>query len=121
MDKSRKVLIVEDETLTALALSSYLRDLGCQVLDLSATGEEAIQTARAQKPDIVFMDVNLQGKMDGIEAAGIIAQGGPISIVFITGYSNKSIFDRAAAHAPAAYLVKPFDFSAIDEILASIL
>ena len=121
MDRSRKVLIVEDETLTALALSAYLSDLGCEVLDLSATGEEAVQTARANKPDIVFMDVNLQGKMDGIEAAGIIAQGGPISIIFITGYSNKSVHDRAAAQSPTAYLIKPFDFSVIDKILEAIV
>ena len=90
------------------------------MLEPSATGEDAIRTARAEEPDIVFMDVSLQGGMDGIEAATIIAQGGPTSIVFITGYSNKSVYERAAVCAPAAYLVKPFDFSAIDEILTSL-
>jgi DNA-binding NarL/FixJ family response regulator len=76
--------------------------------------------AKSEKPDILFMDISLSGKMDGIEAAETIARNAPIAIVFMTGYSNQSIIDRASALAPAAYLVKPFDFSAIDGILASI-
>ena len=116
----RKILIVEDETMTAMALASYLEDLGQEVLELPATGEEAVKMARAQGPDLVFMDVNLPGGMDGLEAAKAISGMGKAAIVFITGYSNKSVVDRAAALSPAAYLVKPFDFSVIDGILDSL-
>ena len=120
MDRPKKVLIVEDETMTAMALASRLRDLGCAVIDLTATGEEAVRKAKAERPDIVFMDVNLPGDMDGIETAEIIAKSVPASIVFISGYSSKAAHDRAVACSPAAFLVKPFDFSAIGGILASI-
>jgi CheY-like chemotaxis protein len=116
----RRILIVEDESLSAIALADYLEGLGHEVLDLPSTGEEAIAIAEADKPDLVFMDVSLPGGMDGIEAARAIAQARPVALVFMTGYANESVTERAAALNPVAYLVKPFDFSLVDGILASL-
>ncbi len=118
--EGRKVLVVDDEAMAAMALGAYLEDLGYEVLDFPATGEEAIRIADAEDPAIVFMDVNLPGGMDGIEAAERIKSRGPVSIVFMTGYSSQSVGQRASALSPLAFLVKPFDFSAIDGILASL-
>ena len=120
MDSRKRVLIVEDESLTAMALASYLQGIGYKVLGLSATGEDAVLKAKTVRPDIIFMDVRLAGKMDGIEAAEIIARAEPVSIVFMTGYSTQAVIERAAAHAPAGYLVKPIDFSDINGILSRI-
>jgi CheY-like chemotaxis protein len=119
MDKKR-ILIVEDETMTAMALADYLEGLGHEILELPSTGEEAVSLALAMRPDLVFMDVNLPGSMDGLEAASLIAGEIPVAIVFITGYSNEAVVARAKALSPAAYLVKPFDFPVLDGILAAI-
>jgi two-component system, response regulator PdtaR len=115
----RKILIVEDETIAAMALGFYLEDKGCEVLDFSVSGEDAVKVAKAERPDIIFMDVNLSGAMDGIEAAEIIAREGPVAIIFMTGFSNKSVIERITERNPSVYLEKPFDFTAIDGILSS--
>jgi two-component system, response regulator PdtaR len=113
----RKILIVEDETMSAIALAEYLEGLGCEAMDLLSSGEEAVILAKAKKPDLVFMDVNLPGRLDGIAAAEQIARDGSVPIVFMSGYSSAQIASRAAAVEPLAFLVKPFDFSLIDGIL----
>ncbi len=121
MGKGKRVLIVEDESLTAMALSLYLRGMGYEVLGFSATGEEAVQRASVEHPDIVFMDVSLAGKMDGIEAAGLIAGGKRVSIIFMTGLSTQAITERVSVQSRAGYLVKPIDFSEINGILSGIV
>src|SRR5208283_4464304 len=117
MGKGKRVLIVEDESLTAMALRLHLQGMGYEVLDFSATGEEAVQRARMERPDIVFMDVSLAGKMDGIEAAELIAGEERVSIVFMTGLTTQAMTQRVAVHGLAGYLVKPIDFAEINGIL----
>ena len=113
----KRVLIVEDETMTAMAMADYLEGLGHEVLELPATGEEAVGLAREKRPDLVLMDVNLPGPIDGLEAARMIAAEAGPAIVFITGYSNEAMVKKAEALGPAAFIVKPFDFSVLDGIL----
>jgi CheY-like chemotaxis protein len=118
MAERKRVLIVEDETLTAMSLGSYIEEMGFPVVGIVATGEDAIQAARAESPDIVFMDIRLAGKMDGMEAARLINLDRPTPIVFISGYTNPDV--RSCDCTPIAYLSKPFDFHDIDLLLQSI-
>lgn len=120
MSSAKKVLIVEDESLTAMALGAYLRRGGYEVVGFSATGEEALQRARSDHPDIIFMDIRLAGKMDGIEAAEAISREGRVSIVFMTGHTAEESTQRLGAGVSAGHLTKPIDFSDIDGILARI-
>jgi two-component system, response regulator PdtaR len=120
MGRGKKVLIVEDESLTAMALSLHLQGMGYEVLGFSATGEEAVQRAQLEHPDIVFMDVSLAGKMDGIEAARLIARAEQVSIVLMTGFSTQEMTERVAVNSLAGYLVKPIDFAEISGILSRI-
>ncbi len=120
MPRSKRILIVEDESMTAMAMAEYLETLGHEVLVLPPTAEQAVLIAERERPDVVFMDINLPGKMDGIEAAERISRLGPVAIIFMTGYSNKSILDRAKARFPAACIEKPFDFALLDGILSSL-
>jgi len=120
MDSAKRVLIVEDESLTAMALGAYLEDLGYELVGFSATGEDAVQKANENTPDIIFMDLRLAGKMDGLEAAEIISRETRASIVFMTGHSTQAVIERVAALALAGYLIKPIDFSDINRILARI-
>ena len=84
----RRALIVEDETLVAWHLEAILQELGFQVCEIVSTGKEAVLEASTATPDIIFMDVNLAGDVDGIEAAKQILEKNDVTIVFVTAYSD---------------------------------
>ena len=87
--RSRRALIVEDETLVAWHLESVLQELGFEVIEIVSTGLEAVAEALATELGIVFMDINLGGEMDGVEAARqILLEKSAIPIVFVTAYSD---------------------------------
>lgn len=114
-----RVLIVEDEALSAMMLESKIRSAGFEPLKPAATGEAAIEAARASRPEAILMDIRLAGPMDGIEAAGRIlaeaeAAGLPRPrLVFMSGYQDEEYLSRAAALRPEAFLPKPLDLSAL--------
>ena len=83
-----KALIVEDETLVAWHLESVLQELGFDVCDIVSTGKEAISQAVAADPDVIFMDVNLAGGIDGVEAAKRILEKMDVTIIFVTAYAE---------------------------------
>ncbi len=116
----KRILIVEDETLTAMAMGSYLEETGYVVLDYAATGEEAVSKARTLGPDIILMDVRLAGDMDGIEAAKLINKEKSIPVIFMTGYTSRAFVERSSELHPIGYLVKPVDFDDIKSILQAI-
>ena len=120
MDNRKKVLIVEDESLTAMMLEEYVENKGFRSLGLSATGEEAIRKAQEENPDLVFMDFRLSGEMNGIEAAKLIDAEGRIPIVIMTGYDKQIVLERASEYQPRAILRKPLDDAEIDAVLKSI-
>ncbi len=117
MPERGSVLIVEDETLTAMALASYVQEKGFTVAGLSATGEDAVRMASSERPDLIFMDVRLAGPMDGVEAANLIQTVRPTEIVIISGYTDAIVELRPWARKPLAFLSKPIDYADIDEIL----
>jgi CheY-like chemotaxis protein len=103
------VLIVEDEAVMAMYLEMILKRSGFVVSDAVATGEDAVISYEKNKPDIILMDIRLSGQMDGIEAAKKINSENHCKIIFMTGYSNENIKERANELNPIAYLVKPFE------------
>lgn len=83
-----RILLVEDEPVSAQTIDFLLRKLGHELVERVATGEEAVVRAQALQPDVILMDIQLEGEMDGLEAARQIRQvmaGTPISIIFLTG------------------------------------
>jgi CheY-like chemotaxis protein len=108
MDKKKtRILLAEDEALTALSIKDFLERQGYEVLEPVSTGLKAVQAAESQVPDIIFMDIRLAGKMDGIEAAELIHAKSPVPIAFMSGYSNKETIERAYKTFPVAFLIKP--------------
>jgi signal transduction histidine kinase/CheY-like chemotaxis protein len=101
------VLIVEDDAILALHLRNMLVGLGYRVPQPVASGEDAIAAVAAEPPDLVLLDVQLAGIMDGITAAGHIRSTADIPIIFLTGYSQDPLFKRAKLTAPYGYLIKP--------------
>ena len=103
-----RVLIVEDEQIVAVDLEGHLERLGYQVVDTAASGEEACEKVGRAQPDLILMDVRLDGPMDGIEAAQRIRQICEVPIVFLTAYCDAATLERAKLAEPYGYLVKPF-------------
>ncbi|MBF0529927.1 MAG: PAS domain S-box protein, partial [Deltaproteobacteria bacterium] len=103
-----RILIVEDEALIRAELASCLEKLGYTVCGAASTGERAVQLAETERPDLVMMDIVLQDKMDGIEAAQIIRNKWDIPVVFLTSYVDTDRLERAKLTYPFGYLLKPF-------------
>ena len=103
-----KILIVEDEMIIAEDMADALSNLGYEVTGIVASGDEAIEKAATNYPDIVIMDINLQGDIDGVEAAQKIRNSQNIPVVFLTAYADQTTLERAKATEPFAYLLKPF-------------
>ena len=119
MREKKKILIVEDEYLLAELLQRYLEPLGHAVCKAVATGKQAIASAAREQPDIIFMDIRLAGGMDGIEAAQEIGVRYAIPIIFMTGYADPKVEQRARELNPVAYLLKPIGPPEIKSAIAS--
>ncbi len=102
-----RILIVEDEGILALALESMLKKSGYVPLEPVSTGEAAIVAVDEKQPDLVLMDIQLAGEMDGITTAGHIHTFSDIPIVYLTGHSDEVLLQRAKLTRPYGYLIKP--------------
>jgi len=105
----QRILVVEDERIVGLDLQEALEELGYEVCAVVPSGEEAIERATRDQPDLVLMDIVLAGELDGIDAAGRIWQDLGLPVVFLTAYADDATLDRAKRTGPFGYLVKPFD------------
>jgi PAS domain S-box-containing protein len=107
MDKGT-ILIVEDEPIVAQDIQNNLVALGFAVCGQARTGEEALNLARENQPDLVLMDIKLEGEMDGSQAAVRIKEELGLPIVFLTAYLDESTIRQAKFSEPFGYLIKPF-------------
>lgn len=107
MNTTIRILLVEDEVFIAMALQMELKKAGYHICKSVATGEEAIVIAAQENPDVVLMDIRLAGELDGIEAAAQIRAARDIPIIFMTGYQDKKLMDRALTISPLGYFIKP--------------
>ncbi len=119
--KKTKILVVEDEAVICMHIRNSLERLGYEVCGCVASGSEAMQAAAETHPDLILMDIVLQGDMDGIEAAQIIRERFGIPIVYMTGNADIPTITRARGTDPYGYILKPIDvlhmFSTIDTIM----
>jgi len=120
MNRKIKILIAEDEVLIAQCLQMELEMSGYEVCGFVATGEEAILKTRDTKPDIVLMDINLSGEMDGIEAAQKIIAENKIPLIFMTGYNEPNFLKRAEKVNPVGYLEKPVEIYNLQPLIDSV-
>ncbi len=103
------MLVVDDERIVAEDLSELLIELGYDVVGIAADAERAVELARAESPDLVFMDIVLRGERDGISAAAQLREELGVPCVFASAYSDADVVERATEANPAGYLIKPFD------------
>jgi len=103
-----RILIVEDDPIIARDLRQRLKTLGYDAIAIAPTGEEAIERAQVNSPDLVLMDIALEGAMDGTQAAEIIHSSSKIPIVFVTAYTDDKLLEHAKKAEPFGYIVKPY-------------
>jgi diguanylate cyclase (GGDEF)-like protein len=104
-----KILIVEDESIIAEDIADSLESIGYTVVGIVASGEEAILLAGKLQPDLVLMDIMLQGEMDGITAAEQIQSRYQIPAIYLTAYADDKTLERVKDTNPFGYIVKPYE------------
>lgn len=116
----RRVLIVEDEVIIADELEWRLSQQGYSVIGIVGSGEEAISLIGRDPPDIVLMDIQLQGRINGIEAARVIRKDSGAAIIFITAFPTALIRGSEPDEPPPICLSKPFSAIQLRAALQSI-
>ena len=113
MSKAR-IMIVEDEWIIANDIKNSLADMDYRVTSIAGTAEEAINQAEENMPDLVLMDIMLQGSMNGIEAAREIRGRFGIPVIYLTAYDNQYLVNQAKTTDNYGYLLKPFKDKELD-------
>jgi len=108
MNNPIKILIVEDEMLIGANISLQLTTLGYEVIGIVPRSEEAISCVQQECPDIILMDINLKGDIDGVETAKLILKDHKVAIIYLTANADEDNFNRAKNTHPYAFISKPF-------------
>ncbi|HMA61527.1 MAG TPA: response regulator [bacterium] len=103
-----KILIVEDESVTAMEIEDKLTSLGYNISGIVSSGEQALQKVKNNEVDLILMDIKLKGDLDGIETAKIIHKEHNLPVVYLTAYADEGMMQRAKTTEPYGYLLKPF-------------
>jgi PAS domain S-box-containing protein len=103
-----RILIVEDNRIVAEDIKLSLLNMGYEVCGVASSGEDALAVVKAERPDLVLMDIMLAGDMDGIAAAREVRMHFDTPVIFLTAYADKEMLQRAKQTEPLGYLVKPF-------------
>ena len=121
MKRMTKILIAEDEAISAMSMQRALTISGYDVCELVSTGEKAVEGVKQVKPDLVILDVFLNGRVNGLEAAMQIRSGSDTPIVFVTGYEEGKLIERIKSVTSSTYLIKPFTPKALESAVTRVL
>lgn len=119
--ENKRILVVEDEFITAADLIANLEHMGFIVPASTDTGEEVLSLALLHSPDLILMDINLKGDMTGISAADMVKKKLDIPVVFLTGQSDEATISKAIKSEPFGYIIKPFEERALKTAIAMAL
>lgn len=103
-----RVLVVEDDYFVSMEIETTLAEMGCEVIGIAATGEDAIELAERERPELVLMDVRLAGLLDGVDAAAVIYRRLGIRSLFVTAHSDPQTRARGEKANPLGWASKPF-------------
>lgn len=121
MKEKIKILIVEDDMIIAANISLQLSKLGYEVTGIESRGEDAIKHALDNHPDIILMDIQLKGKLNGIEAAKQIQNKADIPLIYLTANSDDVSFQKAKETHPYAFISKPFTKLNLERTIALVV
>lgn len=108
-EKKNKILIVEDELIIAVGIKRSLQNMEYEITELVTSGEGALESCNKNRPDLVLMDIRLEGELDGIGAADIIFTDYNIPVIFLTSYGDQQTISEAVKSQPFGYILKPFE------------
>ena len=114
----KKVLIVEDDFMLSMINRKYIELMGHEVVGTASTGEEAVEAARKSNPDIVLMDLRLDGPMDGIDAMIEISKFCDARAIYLTGNSDERNRERASHTNMLAFCVKPVHYEQLQQLFS---
>ncbi len=120
-DMSPRILIVEDERITALHIRNMLTKEGYQVIGVTASGEHALDLARDLIPDLIIMDIILDGELDGIDTVHAVHKENAIPVIFLTANTDPLIYNRAMETSPSGFISKPVDRNSLLGMVRSAL
>lgn len=106
-DLKKNILIVEDNMLLSLVYERHIQNMGYHTLDKLVDGESAVNVVKEQKPDLIIMDIILEGNIDGIDAMKKIREFSDIPVIYVSGNSDQTHIQRAKETGFVDYLVKP--------------
>jgi two-component system, response regulator PdtaR len=115
--KSHRILIIEDDLLIASQIEAALTEAGFDVIGVLTTGEEALQKAEAERPDLAIVDIRLAGDRDGVDTAVELFRSHGIRCIFASAYSDQEARRRAEVAAPLGWLQKPYTMKALTDIV----
>jgi CheY-like chemotaxis protein len=115
--KYSKILIVEDEFIVATDLKHQLEKMGHDVVGIEGDGEGAIRKAVETEPDLILIDINLKGDLDGIDTAQQLKDIYEVPFIYLSGNSDTTTLERAKITEPSGYIIKPFINKGIEEAL----
>jgi CheY-like chemotaxis protein len=107
--KQARIFFVEDDEVLARVIEWRLAKLGHKVCGFSNNGAEAIEKIKELTPDLVLLDIELQGTMDGIEIGEFLAEKTQIPFIYLTSHTEENFLKRAKKTGPKGYIKKPFD------------
>ncbi len=108
-EKPPRILIVEDENIVALDIKMHLRKYGFEVAGIFSSGEDLLAHIDEIKPDLILMDIKLQGTLDGLETSRIVKERYGLPVVLLTAFADEATVQRAKVIEPFGYIIKPFE------------
>jgi len=108
MVEKARIMVVEDEAVISMEIQDRLTKMGHSICGTAASGEEAVSIATAKRPDLILMDVQLRGEVDGVQTAKQIRDLIEIPIIYLTAFADDRTVERAKLTQPFGYLIKPF-------------
>jgi len=112
-DRPLRVMLVEDEVIVAWDLAETLKRLGYHIVGMADSAEQALRLAETLAPDLILMDIRLNGRPDGIEAARLIRERTGRGVIYLTAHADLATMERAAATEPLGYVFKPFSLDGL--------
>lgn len=105
---SKSIFVVEDDALTVKQVVTYLEEMGYQLAGTASSAEAALEQIKLTRPDLVLMDIRLEGAMDGIDVAKRLRADSTAAVIYLTAYAEDDLLARAKLTEPFGYLLKPF-------------
>jgi CheY-like chemotaxis protein len=118
---NNKIAVVEDEGIVAMDISKCLTSLGYEVAFISDSGEKVLELFEESMPDLILMDVELKGKLNGLETSRLLKEKYDVHIVFLTAFEDEATLNRIGDLSSDGYLVKPFEDEQLENTLKRVL